>query len=77
MRGNYIELRTKQIENLPVKMSSGTKDDSIIENIVNLVKEVVKFKKRDEKAETGKIEEKIDNLVFELYGISTGGAENS
>jgi len=68
MRGGYIELRTKQIENLPIKIPRTAGEKEIAKEITSKVKEIIKHKKKNE--DTQKLEAEIDCLVFELYGIT-------
>lgn len=70
MRGGYIELRTKQIENLPVKLPNTAKEKELAKQITTKVKEILKLKKKDENMDTTSLENEIDDLVFELYGIT-------
>jgi type I restriction-modification system DNA methylase subunit len=70
MRGGYIELRTKQIENLPVTLSKTIAQKEISKKITDKVKEILKLKKKDKTADITKLEIEIDDLVFELYGIT-------
>lgn len=70
LRGGYIELRTKQIEALPIKIPSNPKEEAIAEKITSRVKEIIRLKKKDEKIDTIKLENEIDDLVYELYGIT-------
>jgi restriction endonuclease S subunit len=69
MGSNYIELRTKQIENLPVKIPSNKEEDAIAEEITKTVKEILKLKKNNPDSDTKKLEDEVDNLVFRLYGL--------
>ena len=71
MGSNYIELRTKQIENLPVKIPSTKKEEAIAEEITKTVREILKLKKSDVNYDTEKLEADVDDLVFKLYEIST------
>lgn len=67
MSGGYIELRTKQIENLPVKIPKTAEEKEFAKKITAKVKEIVKLRKKD--TDTKKLEAEIDDLVFDLYGI--------
>lgn len=70
MRGGYIELRTKQIENLPIKIPNTAEEKELAKQITAKVKEIIRFKKKDANADTAKLESEIDDLVFDLYGLT-------
>lgn len=70
MRGGYIELRTKQIESLPIKIPNTTEEKELAKQITAKVKEIVKLKKKDDNADTKTFESEIDDLAFDLYGLT-------
>ena len=45
-------------------------EEAIAEKITAKVKEILKLKKKDASADTAKLEDEIDDLVFALYGLS-------
>ncbi|MDD3860753.1 MAG: TaqI-like C-terminal specificity domain-containing protein, partial [Bacteroidales bacterium] len=61
---NAVRLFTQYVENIPVKQVTET-----IETVfAGLIDEIVLYK--SESKDTSKLEAKIDNLVYELYGLS-------
>ena len=70
MQSGYIELRTTQIEDFPIKLPSNKKEEALAEKITDKVKEILKLKKKDANAGTARLEAEINSLVFDLYGIS-------
>jgi len=78
MRGGFIELRTFEIEQIPIKISSEYKQP-----LINFVEKILEFNKRlneigDKKTgERNRIQEEIknidyqiDDLVYTIYGIT-------
>ena len=78
MRGGFIELRTFEIEKIPIKIDQKllpqiTKNSSHLLSLNKRLNEL-KDKSTDEKAkieaEIKKIDQEIDELVYKLYGIT-------
>ncbi len=79
MRGGFIELRTFEIEDLPIKITSESQQQSIIklvDKILSLNKRLneIKDKQTDEKTrlekEIQKTDDEIDQEVYKVYGIT-------
>jgi len=68
MGGNYIELRTGQIEALPIRLPANAEEEKTAHEIEGLAREIHKEKKQGRSAE--KLEKQLDNSVYELYGIT-------
>ncbi|HEC1884721.1 TPA: Eco57I restriction-modification methylase domain-containing protein [Campylobacter jejuni] len=63
------ELKTNNLEKLPIpKINS--KNQKIADELVNLVDEILKAKEQDKNANTQKLENKIDFLVYKLYNLT-------
>lgn len=71
VQGKYYNYSKGYVEKLPIKFPSNKAEEVISEKIISTVKELVKLKKKDANADTMKLEDEIDDLVFELYGISS------
>ena len=56
------------MEPLPIKLPANKKEETISGKIAMLVKEIMRLKKKNE--DTKELEGKIDEAVFELYGIT-------
>jgi hypothetical protein len=69
-RGGYFQINSKVLSKIPIKLPTNKAEEAIAEKITAKVKETLKLKKKDASADTAKLEEEIDNLVFELYGLS-------
>ncbi len=70
VQGKYYNYSKSYIEKLPIKLPVNKKEESLAENIVADVKEIIRIKKKDGNADTSKLETEIDSLVFDLYGLS-------
>jgi hypothetical protein len=42
-------------------------------NLINKSKKILTIKSKNVKADVTEIEKKIDEIVYELYGLTTGG----
>ena len=69
--GGYYRFTTDFMEPLPIKLPINKKEETIAEKITTLVKEILKMKKKDANADTKELEDNIDSLVFDLYGLNT------
>ncbi|HII54100.1 hypothetical protein COT30_01040 [Candidatus Micrarchaeota archaeon CG08_land_8_20_14_0_20_49_17] len=69
-RGGYFQLNSKVLNKIPIKLPTNKSEEAIAEKITSTVKEILKLKKKDASADTGKLENEIDELVFDLYGIT-------
>ena len=65
-RGGYITCTKQYFENLPIKIVSPTSQQSFI----RLVDQILITKKSDRNADTTTLEQEIDRLVYELYGLT-------
>ncbi len=70
VQGKYYNYSRSYIEKMPIKLPSNKKEEAIAEKITEKVKEILKLKKKDADADTKKHESEIDDLVFDLYGIT-------
>jgi hypothetical protein len=68
--GGYYRFTTDFMGPLPIKLPTNKNEEIIAEKITAKVKEVLKLKKKDTSADTKKLEDEIDGLVFDLYGIT-------
>ena len=59
-------MKSGNIENLPVLEIKFQYQDSFIE----IVDEILRIKKQSSKADISKLEQKIDLMVYELYGLT-------
>jgi hypothetical protein len=66
LRGGYIELRVYQIKELPLYDFDQPGKNQIIHN----VDQILAAKKENPQTDTSKLEAEIDQLVYELYGLS-------
>lgn len=70
VQGKYYNYSRSYIEKMPIKLPTNKKEETEAEKIIANAKEILKLKKKDSDADTKKLEEEIDDLVFKLYGIS-------
>lgn len=57
------------VEKLPIpKINS--KNEKLVDELINLVDEILKAKKQDKNANTQKLENKINSLVYKLYNLT-------
>ncbi|QLJ52855.1 MAG: hypothetical protein Sv326_0680 [Candidatus Fermentimicrarchaeum limneticum] len=70
VQGRYYNYSKSYTEKLPIKLPTNNKEEAIAAKITEKVKEILKLKKKDANADTDKFESEIDDLVFELYGIT-------
>ena len=64
--GGYIEVKPQYFEQIPI----ATPSDKQHTEIETLVTQILEAKKKDPKADTSKLETEIDQLVYELYGLT-------
>jgi hypothetical protein len=65
-RGGYITCTKQYFENLPIKLIP----PSAQKKFVKLVDKILSAKKGDRHADTSKLEKAIDDLVYQLYGLT-------
>lgn len=66
VQGNYFDLNGNQIGSIPLPNASAEQQKPIIA----LVDEILSAKKADATADTSELEKQIDELVYDLYGLS-------
>ncbi len=71
--GGYYRFTTDFMKPLPIKLPTNKKEEAVAEKIATLVKEILKIKKKDVNSDTKELEAQIDDLVFDLYGLSSEG----
>ena len=62
----HITCTKQYFENLPIKLIN----PSAQEKFVKLVDEILTAKKGDRHADTSELEKAIDDLVYQLYGLT-------
>ena len=67
--GGYYRFTTDYLEPLPIKIPSNEDERNIAEKISANVKEILSLKRKNGNADTAGLENEIDNLVFDLYGV--------
>jgi adenine-specific DNA-methyltransferase len=65
-KGEILELYIRPLSEIPIKNVSPAKQRPIID----LVERILTAKQRDAKADTGVLEQKLDKLVYALYGLT-------
>lgn len=65
-RGGYLRFIYQYLETIPIVVP----DDKTLKQIVSSVHEILETKKENPEADTSNLEEEIDRLVYELYGLS-------
>jgi len=66
-QGGYYAYSATVLENIPIHYPS---DIQIINTIHNKVRDIIRLKTNNTKADTVKLEKEIDRLVYELYGLT-------
>jgi len=64
--GAFTKFRTNQLGRLPIILDSSICRDSII----SIVNQIITIKKSDLTADTNTLEKEIDQLIYELYGLT-------
>ena len=65
----YVRYDIPYLKQLPIpKINS--KNKKIVDRIIRLVNRIIKAKEKNFNANTSKLEIEINNLVYELYGLS-------
>jgi type II restriction/modification system DNA methylase subunit YeeA len=65
-RGGYITCTKQYFENLPIKLINST----LQKVFIKIVNKIFLAKKSDPKADTTALEKAIDQLVYQLYGLT-------
>lgn len=66
IRGGYLRFIRQYMEQIPIpKAATESKNE-----IIKLVKELLAIKQRNQKADTSALEAEIDQLVYQLYGLT-------
>ena len=66
MGGGYMRYRTMFLEEIPIPDS----DSCAQKTVVRLVDQIFAARAADSAADTSAMEEKIDRVVYELYGLT-------
>lgn len=69
--GGAFTLKKATIDEFPIKLVS----NDIQQPIINLVNQILSLKKENPQADTSKLEEKIDDLVYQLYDLTPDEVE--
>ncbi|TBR82001.1 class I SAM-dependent DNA methyltransferase [Campylobacter novaezeelandiae] len=69
MQGNNYQIDKEPLLNIPI-VTINSKNQKIVDELVNLVDEILKAKKQDKNANTQKLENKINSLVYKLYNLT-------
>ncbi len=62
-------LTVSELEKVPIPMIN-SKNQSLVDEIINLVDKILALKAKNSSADTSKLEKDIDDLVFKLYGLN-------
>ena len=66
LQGSYSSIYPEDIRQIPIKKISTDQETRII----NIVEEILAAKKQDPNADTSELEQEIDQLVYQLYGLT-------
>lgn len=64
--GGYFDLNGTQIRSIPIPNATAEQQNKIS----SLVETILKKKRQDISADTSSLEQEIDRLVYELYGLT-------
>jgi adenine-specific DNA-methyltransferase len=64
VRGGYFSMSKSYVETIPIVYPQNTNP------FVHLVKEIIDLKKKDSTADTSDLESQINQMVYELYGLT-------
>jgi hypothetical protein len=70
VQGKYYNYSKSYIEKLPIKIPANKNEEVSAEKIQEKVKEILRLKKKDKNTDTNSIEKEIDDLVYDLYGLT-------
>lgn len=62
-------LTVSELEKVPIP-TINSKNQSLVDEIINLVDKILALKAKNSSADTSKIEKDIDNLIYKLYNLS-------
>jgi len=65
-RNTFPQFKVNELANFPLPKSRNKKQAEIAE----LVKQILTAKKRDPQADTTALEDQIDHMVYEVYGLT-------
>ena len=65
-KGETLELYQKPLSEIPIKRVSSEVQNSIIK----IVDEIITHKKTDSRYDTSVLEQKIDTIVYNIYGLT-------
>ena len=66
MSGGYLQFQAPQLRTMPIHAPN----DELQKKVESIVDQILSAKKQDPAADTSELEEKIDKLVFKLYGLT-------
>lgn len=69
MQGNHYQVNQEPLLNIPI-VKSDSKNKKLTDEVISLVERILESKAKDPKADTTKLESKIDSLVYRLYDLS-------
>ncbi|ECO7024428.1 TPA: DUF7149 domain-containing protein [Campylobacter jejuni] len=69
MQGNNYQIDKEPLLNIPI-VTINSKNQNIVDELINLVDEILKAKEQDKNANTQELENKINSLVYKLYNLT-------
>lgn len=66
MQGDNFQMDKEPLLNIPIVLAEKT----IENNVISIVDQIIKIKQADSLADTVELEEQIDKIVYELYGLT-------
>lgn len=69
MQGNNYQIDKEPLLNIPIVEQNST-NQSLVDEIINLVDKILGLKAENSSADTSKLEKDIDNLIYKLYNLS-------
>ena len=69
MQGNNYQIDKEPLLNIPIVEQNST-NQSLVDEIINLVDKILALKAENSSADTNKLEKDIDDLVFKLYDLN-------
>ncbi|HFW6668781.1 TPA: Eco57I restriction-modification methylase domain-containing protein [Campylobacter jejuni] len=69
MQGNNYQIDKEPLLNIPI-VTINSKNQKIVDELINLVDEILKAKEQDKNANTSPLEEKINNMVYKIYNLT-------
>lgn len=69
MQGNNYQIDKEPLLNIPI-VTINSKNQKLVDELINLVDEILKVKEQDKNANTQELENKINSLVYKLYNLT-------